>query len=56
LLSELIPFYEKKGMKALYLTEEEAMAFDKAIKQVIDWWVNRVGEDVGMTALKHANR
>ena len=56
LLSELIPFYEKKGMKPLYLTEEEVMAFDKAIKPVIDWWVDRVGEDVGMTALRHANR
>jgi TRAP-type C4-dicarboxylate transport system, periplasmic component len=56
LLSELIPFYEKKGMKPLYLTEEEAMVFDKAIKPVIDWWVDRVGEDAGMTALRHANR
>jgi len=56
LQGELIPFYEKKGMKAVHLTEEEVMAFDKAIKPVIDWWVDRVGKDVGVTALKHVNR
>ena len=56
LQGELIPFYEKKGMKAVHLTEEEVRTFDQAIKPAIDWWVNRVGEDIGRAALEYANQ
>ena len=52
---DVIPFYTKKGMKAVYPTKEEAKAFQKAIKPVVDWWVEQVGEDVGRKALKYTD-
>jgi len=52
---DVIPFYAKKGMKAVYPTKEEAKAFQKAIKPVVDWWVEQVGEDVGRKALKYTD-
>jgi hypothetical protein len=42
-------------MKAVYPTKEEAKAFQKAIKPVVDWWVEQVGEDVGRKALKYTD-
>jgi len=53
---KLIPFYGKKGMKTIFLTKEEAKAFQKAVKPVIDWWVKQVGEDVGKKALKYTTK
>ena len=55
LQEELLPFYAKKGMKAIYPTKEEAMAFQKAVRPVVDWWVKQVGEDVGRKALKYTD-
>jgi len=52
---EVIPFYEKKGMKSIYPTKEEAAAFQQAIRPVVDWWVEQVGEDVGRKALKYTD-
>jgi TRAP-type C4-dicarboxylate transport system substrate-binding protein len=52
---DVIPFYAKKGMKAVYPTKEEAKAFQKAIKPVVDWWVEQVGEDVGRKVLKYTD-
>ena len=52
---DLIPLYAKKGMKAVYPTKEDAKAFQKAIKPVVDWWVEQVGEDVGRKALKYTD-
>jgi len=51
----LIPFYKKKGMKAIYPTKQEIEAFRTATRPVIDWWVKQVGEDVGRKALKYTN-
>lgn len=51
---ELIPKYEKAGMKAVYLTTEEKKRFDEAIRPVIKWWIKQVGNDVGQKALKLA--
>ncbi|MCD6152292.1 MAG: TRAP transporter substrate-binding protein DctP [Syntrophobacterales bacterium] len=55
LKTEVIPFYEKKGMTAIYPTKEEARAFQQAVRPVIDWWVKQVGEDVGRKALKYTD-
>jgi len=52
---EIIPFYAKKGMKAIYPTKQEIEAFRTATRPVVDWWVKQVGEDVGRKALKYTN-
>lgn len=41
LQTDLIPFYQKKGMKAVFITEEERKAFVDATKPVINWWVKQ---------------
>ena len=53
--AELLPFYKKKGVTAVYPTKEEAKAFPQAIRPVVDWWVEQVGEDVGRKALKYTD-
>ena len=53
LKKEIIPFYEKKGMQAIFLTDKESEAFVSAAKPVIAWWVNEVGEERGKKALKY---
>ena len=53
--SVIMPFYEKKGMKTILLNKSETEAFDKAIRPVVDWWVEQVGEDVGRKALKYTD-
>ena len=53
--SVIMPFYEKKGMKTILLNKSETEAFDKAIRPIIDWWVEQVGEDVGRKALKYTD-
>ncbi len=53
--AELLPFYKKKGVTAVYPTKEEAKAFQQAIRPVVDWWVEQVGEDVGRKALKYTD-
>ncbi len=54
LKSEIIPFYEKKGMKAVYITDQEKAAFAKKIQPIVQWWVKQVGKEVGEKALKAA--
>lgn len=56
LSNEVIPAYESRGMKAVYLTKKEVDAFDNAAKPVIKWWVKRVGEKIGNTALKYTGK
>ena len=53
---DVVPLYEKKGMKTILLNENEEEAFDKATEPVIDWWVEQVGEDVGKKALKYTTK
>jgi TRAP-type C4-dicarboxylate transport system substrate-binding protein len=55
LQEELIPFYKKKGMEAIYPTKEEARAFQQVVRPVVDWWVKQVGEDVGKKALTYTD-
>ena len=50
----VLPYYEKVGMKAVYLNEEETKAFDKALNPVVGWWTKEVGADVGNKALELA--
>jgi TRAP-type C4-dicarboxylate transport system substrate-binding protein len=52
---DIIPFYEKAGMKSVFPTEDDAKAFGKTLKPVVDWWVEQVGEDVGRKALEYAD-
>ena len=52
LQNELIPFYESRGMKAVFLTDKEIEAFVRAAEPVIAWWVNGVGEERGSRALR----
>ena len=52
---DIIPFYEKAGMKSVFPSEDEANAFRKTLKPVVDWWVEQVGEDVGRKALKYTD-
>lgn len=54
LKKDIIPLYEKAGMKAVYLKKDEARAFNKALKPVVGWWVKQVGADVGNKALELA--
>ena len=56
LSTEVIPFYEKHGMQAVYLSPEEVETFDNAIKPVIEWWVKEVGESRGREALKYTDK
>jgi len=51
---EVIPKYEKAGMKAVHLTKDETQRFDRAIRPVLDWWIRQVGGDVGKKALEYA--
>ena len=54
LKTEIIPFYEKKGMKAVYITAKEKKVFAEAIQPIVQWWVKQVGKEVGEKALKAA--
>jgi TRAP-type C4-dicarboxylate transport system substrate-binding protein len=49
----IIPFYKKGGMGSVILTEEEAKAFAKATRPVVDWWVKKVGPDIGEKAVQY---
>ena len=51
LTKDIIPFFEKKGMQAIFLTDEEVNAFVQAAEPVIKCWVNDVGEERGRRAL-----
>ena len=53
---ELIPYYEKKGVKAMYPTEENIRAFEQATKPVVDWWVKKVGKEIGRKMLQYTNK
>ena len=53
--AEVLPYYKKKGMTMIFPTKEEAKAFQQAIRPVVDWWVEQVGEDVGRKALKYTD-
>ncbi len=52
LQNELIPFYESRGMQAVFLTDKEVEAFERAAEPVIEWWVNEVGDKKGKKALR----
>ena len=54
LQKDLIPFYKKKGMQAVFLTSDEKKVFAEAIKPIVQWWVKQVGKEVGEKALKAA--
>ena len=56
LKKEIIPFYEKKGMQAVFLTKKECDEFVLAAKPVIKWWINEVGEERGKKALKYIQK
>jgi len=47
LYEEIIPFYESKGMQAVYISKENAQKFRNALGPAIDWWKNEVGHDKG---------
>ncbi|MCD6274374.1 MAG: TRAP transporter substrate-binding protein DctP [Deltaproteobacteria bacterium] len=51
LTKEIIPFFKKKGMQAVFLTNEEKNAFVQAAEPVIKGWVNDVGEERGRRTL-----
>jgi len=51
---DIIPLYEKAGMKAVHLTKDEVRAFERALKPVVGWWVKQVGADTGNKALELA--
>ena len=51
---DIIPFYEKRGMQAIRLTEKEGQAFKAATKPVVEWWLKKTG-DVGKKALTYTN-
>ena len=53
LKKEIIPFYEKKGMQAVFLTKKERADFVLASKPVIEWWIKEVGEERGRKALNY---
>ena len=52
--TELLPYYEKKGMKTIFLTKEEKQLFDTAVKPLYKWWVKSVGTELGNKALDYA--
>jgi TRAP-type C4-dicarboxylate transport system substrate-binding protein len=52
---DLIGGFIEKGVTPIYPSEENADAFAKATRPVVDWWVKQVGEDVGREALKYTN-
>lgn len=54
LQTDLIPFYQKKGMQAIFLTSDEKKAFVDAIKPVVKWWLKKTG-DAGKEALKYTD-
>lgn len=56
LKKEIIPFFEKKGMQAIFLTDEESEAFVQAAEPVIKWWVKEVGEERGNKALTYIKK
>ncbi|MCD6560871.1 MAG: TRAP transporter substrate-binding protein DctP [Deltaproteobacteria bacterium] len=53
LKKEIIPFYEKKGMQVIFLTDKESKAFVLAAKPVIQWWIREVGKERGKKTLKY---
>lgn len=52
LYKEIIPFYESKGMEAVYISKENAEKFRNAVEPAIDWWKNEVGKDIGNKVFK----
>jgi len=52
--TELLPYYEKKGVKTIFLNKEEEKAFDTALTPLIKWWVKSVGTQLGNKALDYA--
>lgn len=49
----IIPYYKKAGMGSVILTREEARAFNEATRPVVDWWVKKVGPDIGNKAVQY---
>ena len=53
---EVIPYYESKGLEAVYLTDAETSKFDKAIEPIIKWWIKKVGTETGEKAIGYIQR
>lgn len=53
--NDLIPFFEGKGMEAVYLRKEDVRDFKKAIKPAVEWWVREVGPGIGKKMLGYIN-
>ena len=53
LYEEIIPFYESKGMQAVYISKENAQKFQNAVVPAINWWKKEVGHDTGKKALRY---
>ena len=53
LYEEIIPFYESKGMQAVYISKENAQKFRNSVAPAIDWWKKEVGHDTGNKVLRY---
>ncbi len=52
--NEILPYYEKKGVKIIILSKDEEKLFDAAVKPLIDWWVKSIGTELGNKAVGYA--
>ncbi len=52
----VVPYYKKVGMDSIYLTREEIKAFEEKSRPVVDWWVEKVGDEIGKKALQYVEQ